>query len=111
MLIFNISGYYLWGLSGIGIAFISGYITYQLHMSVLCYKLYKIKINAKAMKLLSVQFAFTATTFLIGIDFSDYLRYFLGIPVIVACILFSYVSLDKRINLSSIMRQQLNIRK
>lgn len=111
ILLLNITGYYFWGLTGIGLAFIVGYVIYLFHMGILSYKLYKIKINMKAKKLLGIQLVFTAIVFLICINFNDLYRYVLGIPIIVGCIFYSYISLDKRINLSSFVKNYIRTRK
>ncbi len=104
ILLLNAAGYYFWGLTGIGIAFVVGYVIYFLQMSALSFKLYKIKINLQSMKILVIQFFFTGVTFLICINLSNITRYFLSIPVLIGCLVYSYIHLDKRINLSLLVK-------
>lgn len=102
------AGYYLGGLTGIGIAFVLDNILYFLHMSILSHILYKIKINGQTIKLLAIHYTFTIGMFLIVIFFHDWVRYFLSIPIIIGSIVFSYINLDKRINLSRYISNFLN---
>jgi len=101
IILLNTLGYYYGGLEGIGVAFLFTYILYFLQMSFVSYKLYKIKLSRQALKLFAIQFIFTISTFIIVMYLNEYFRYFLGIPIIIGCIAFSYISLDKRIKLSS----------
>lgn len=104
ILLLNLAGYYLLGLTGIGIAFVLGYILYFFHMSILSFILYRIKINVPTIKLLVVQIIFTIITFLVGMFLRDYSRYFLGILIILGSTVYSYIKLDKRIKLSTYVR-------
>jgi O-antigen/teichoic acid export membrane protein len=101
VILLNTLGYYYGGLEGIGIAFLFTYILYFLQMNFMCNKLYKIKMSKQTLKLFAIQFIFTIITLIIVMYLNDYLRYLMGIPLIICCIVFSYMSLDKRINLSS----------
>lgn len=100
-LLLNITGYYFWGLTGIGVAFVTRYILYFIHMGILANVLFKIKINGQAGKLLIVQMTFTLLTFLIALYFTNYYRYLWGIPILIACVIYSYLQLDKRIKISA----------
>lgn len=97
----NIAGYYWGGLTGVGIAFVAGYVFYFVHMSLLGFILFKIKLNKQAEKLLFVQTAFTIATFLIVFFYVDIYRFIWGIPIVLACFLFSYLQLDKRLNVAT----------
>jgi O-antigen/teichoic acid export membrane protein len=100
ILILNVAGYYFLGLTGIGIAFVLGYIFYFIHMTMLSIILYKIKLNQNAIKLLIIQIILTVIAFTIGIYIESFWRYFWGIPTILIGITYSYINLDKRIQLS-----------
>jgi O-antigen/teichoic acid export membrane protein len=101
IILLNTLGYYLGGLEGIGKAFVLTYVLYLLQMSIVSYRLYKIKIKIQAIKLFLIQFIFTLSTFTIALNLNNYLRYLLGIPIVAGCLIFSYSGLDKRINLST----------
>ena len=107
-ILLNIVGYYLWGLKGIGVAFVLGYIFYFIQMSYLSYILFKIKINKQVLKILVSQIIFTIIVFFIGMYMNNIYRYILGIPIIIGCIVYSYMNLDRRINLTSHMKYFIN---
>lgn len=107
IIILNFVGYYYWGLTGIGIAFLCTYILYFIQMSITSYILYKIKINEQAIKLLVIQIIFTVITFFIVLYIKSYFRYLLGIPIIIACTVYSYINLDRRVKLSAYISKYL----
>jgi len=103
-LLLNIAGYYFWGLTGIGIAFLVSYIFYFLHMSILSTKLYKIYLEKDVLKILTIQLIFCTAIFIIAINFNNNLRYFLGLPISIICFIYSYKNIDKRIEIGLIIK-------
>ncbi len=104
ILLLNIAGYFIWGLEGIGVAFLIGYIIYLLHMTILSIKLYKIKIHSNAIRLFVFLILFIGIAFGISYYLTDFIRYASGIPIILGCLTYSYINLDKRMNLSDYLR-------
>jgi O-antigen/teichoic acid export membrane protein len=107
MFIFNVLGYYLWGLTGLGIAFLVGYLFYLIQMIIASKWLYAFKFDMDLIKIFLIQFVLVCFCFCIQIFFTNYIAYVLGIIFILSSSIYSYNELDKRISLSKILRSKL----
>ncbi|WP_208891148.1 oligosaccharide flippase family protein [Polaribacter sejongensis] len=98
----NISGYMLMGLTGIGISFIVNYIIHLLGMLLITKYKYSFFFSLTFYKvfLVSLLICFIG----LGITFvsNSLLRYPLGIVLIISTIYYSFIELDKRLNLREI---------
>jgi O-antigen/teichoic acid export membrane protein len=105
--VFNILGYYFWGLTGIGIAFFLGYFLYLVHMSILSSKLYNIFFQKETFKLFIIQCIFVLSIFITVIFTKGYSKYLLSIPIIILCSLYSYGILDKKVQVTLYLRNSI----
>lgn len=98
-IIINVLGYKLYGLEGLGVSYIIGYI-FGLSITLLvAHKKYgfvyaKATINAFMTSILLIIIVFVLVFFLDGLG-----RYFAGAIVLMASVLYSFIELDKRLRL------------
>jgi len=103
MFIFNVLGYYFWGLTGLGIAFLVGYLFYLIQMIIVSKWLYSFKFDMDLIKIFLIQFVLVCFCFCIQIFLTSYIAYSLGILFILLSILYSFKELDKRMSLTQII--------
>lgn len=64
ILITNIIGYTLWGIEGIGIAFLFSYVCYFILISTICYRNFKIGFNKEIIQILLFTIAIAISSFI-----------------------------------------------
>lgn len=104
--LFNIVGYKLFGLSGLGLSFLLMYLVYFVHMFTVFYKTYE---NPYGKNVLYVSvFGLLIIAFSLLLKFVDnaVIAYILGGIALGFAILFSYKELDKRIELSKFLKNK-----
>ncbi|MCD2260097.1 oligosaccharide flippase family protein [Psychroserpens luteolus] len=108
MLIFNILGYYFYGLEGLGISFLVYYICHFLGMKMVTGKFYKLKLSTELVSIFIIMsFLALATFFTTYINTLLY-KYILYAVLIVMSITYSYVELNKRVDLFAIINRFFN---
>ncbi|MCE3076897.1 oligosaccharide flippase family protein [Chryseobacterium gwangjuense] len=105
MLILNMVGYYYYGLVGVGISFLLSYFLYLLQLLILSKKKYGFYYEVAFFKIFALLFFNAAITFLIMKFVVNPYSYFIGSLLIVSSLLFSYKQLDKRINISGLLKK------
>jgi O-antigen/teichoic acid export membrane protein len=103
ILIFNLVGYSLWGLDGIGISFAASYLTYFLLVSTLVKKRYGVFYHDVFWKLFLIQNVFIVTMFVICLMYSSIIVYILAGILFAVSSGYSLKELNKRMNLKSIL--------
>ena len=109
LLICNITGYYLFGLQGIGIGFVIICILYFFLVWIICMKKYEFCYNKLFYKIFIIQLFLCVIAFLIAYNF-DYSTGYVsgGILLIISC-LYSYSELNKRLDIVDIVQSKLKI--
>ena len=103
ILLLNIFGYYLLGLTGLGISFMIGYIFYLLQMFFVSKIKYKFTFNREFYKIFITQFLLAIVCFIL-VRFSSYVYpYIFGSMIIIISSVYSYRELDKRLNLPQLL--------
>ena len=103
MLGFNLLGYYLNGLDGLGISFMISYALYLLQVYFLAKKKYEFSFMSAFYKIFGIQFSIGLICFL-AIKFIPIpWGYLVGIPFILLSSWYSFHELDKRIGLKIII--------
>ena len=100
---FNIIGYYLWGLTGLGISFLISYSIYLFHMFLITKIKYNFNFNRAFIKLFVIQFVIALICFLQVKFLQGMYSYILGSFLILISAIYSYRELDKRLGLKSII--------
>jgi O-antigen/teichoic acid export membrane protein len=103
----NILGYYLFGLTGLGISFLVSYIVYLIHMLVLSNIKYSFNFNKNFLIIFSVQLFLSGIAFILMKFIGGGYAYLAGSLVIIVSAIFSYSELDKRIGLKIILQNLL----
>jgi O-antigen/teichoic acid export membrane protein len=102
--IFNIAGYYYWGLEGLGISFLIGYLIYYLQVSTIARLKYHFSFEPAFYRIFIVQFSLAVICFIIEKYLSiPYLKYPIGLLLIGISIWHSIKELNKRLNIKTLM--------
>jgi len=102
-LLFNIGAYALFGLMGVGIAFVLQYTLYLLAMILIAKKRYQITFSKEFIKLFLFQFLMSFLCFLIVIMKGYPLTYIVGGILFIVSAIYSLKELNNRMDLKSIL--------
>lgn len=107
LLLFNILGYKYFGLVGLGISFLISYILVLLQVYFISHYKYKFAFSAGFYKIFIIQFILGLSCFLIIKFMPTPWAYLVGLPFIFVSGWYSFVELDRRMGLRSIMSNYL----
>jgi O-antigen/teichoic acid export membrane protein len=103
---FNLLGYYLWGMTGLGISFALAYLIYFVQVYFVSKEKFDFKIEIELIRIFCLQFALAILGFL-SINFLNKpFTFFVGILLIVASVSFSFVELDKKLGLLNLIKKK-----
>lgn len=108
MLLLDITGYYFWGLTGLGISFFIGYLLFLIQVLILTKIRYNFYFDRSFIKIFIIQFSLALSCFLLVKFIDKPYSYFFGTILILISIFHSYVELDKRLGLKVIISNFLN---
>lgn len=100
-------GYSLGGLTGIGIAYLIGYIIYAIQVYFVCHNRYDVEIGKNVIKLFFKYLPFLTICLVVSIMISDLKRYILGLPFVFICFIFSYKELSKIIDIKAFIKSKI----
>lgn len=100
----SIIGYYIIGLTGLGIGFLITYIIYSAHMLLLARKRFKFSFNSNFKKIFLIQIILSTLCFII-IKLTGYnsYRYIIGVLFLLITTWISYNSINKMVNISLVI--------
>lgn len=101
-LILNLIGYYLWGLTGLGISFAMAYALYAIQVFAISKIKYDFSFTLAFYRIFSFQLLLAITCFLIVKLVANPYNYFIGSLLIILSALHAFRELDKRIDIKSI---------
>ena len=104
---FNILGYMHWGLTGLGISFLVGYIVYLIQVWIIAGKRYQIYFQKGIYKVFGIQFLLSALCIVLVLLAPMSIRYILGSLFVVFSFYYSYQELDKRIDISDLIKKKI----
>jgi Membrane protein involved in the export of O-antigen and teichoic acid len=104
---FNILGYMYWGLTGLGISFLIGYIVYLIQVWIIAGKRYHIHFQKGIYKVFGIQFLLSALCIVLVLLAPMSIRYILGSLFVVFSFYYSYQELDKRIDISDLIKKKI----
>jgi len=102
VLILNILGYHIFGLTGLGISFMLGYLLYLIQVYVLSKTRYEFSFDASFIKVFTIQFMLAVSCFMATRFSGKPYSYIIGMGVIIISIWYSYNELNKRIGIKEI---------
>jgi O-antigen/teichoic acid export membrane protein len=100
---FNLIGYYYYGLTGLGLSFLFSYIIYLVQVYVIAKNKFEFAYNRPFVKIFCVQFILAASGFVIVKLLDEFYAYIIGTIIICISLWFSYIELNKRIGIRSIL--------
>lgn len=107
-LLLNIIGYKLFGLDGLGIAFLVGYFVYFLQVYFIAKVKYFFTFENIFYKILIPQLLLNVICFIVMKELKAPWSYFISIVFIVTSFVYSYIELDRRIGLKLLFKQITN---
>ena len=99
LLVLNIGGYYLFGLTGLGISFLITYVIYSIQVFIIANRKYKFSFTAGFKKLFIIQFSLAILSLLVVFIIAKPYSYFVGLFIIFISAYYSFKEFDKRINI------------
>jgi len=100
---FNILGYLLAGLDGLGISFLVGYAVYLVQVYVLARRKYGFSFDPEFYRVFAFQFLMGLACFLVVKFLPLPLAYAAGLPFIVLSCVYSFRQMDKRMDMMSVL--------
>jgi O-antigen/teichoic acid export membrane protein len=108
MLMFDLIGYYFWGLTGLGISCCVAYLLYFIQVFVLCKIKYDFSFDTSFLKIFAIQFLLAISCFVVVKFVDKPYSYFIGVLLIMVSVWHSYVELDRRLGIRSLINNRLN---
>lgn len=105
MLILNVSGYYFFGLTGLGISFLLGYLVYLIQVFVIAKLKFEFSFNSDFLKVFIIQFSLALSCFLAVISFQQPYPYIIGTVLLLISGGYSLNELEKRIGIKEIIKE------
>jgi len=99
VLVFNLIGYYYWGLAGLGLSFVAAYLLYLIQVFFISKKMFDFSFDNSFRSIFTIQFSFAVAGFLAVSFFTPIYAYGVGIILISLSVWFSFRELEKRIGL------------
>jgi O-antigen/teichoic acid export membrane protein len=104
MMALNLIGYYYYGLTGLGISSLVGYLIYLGQVFIIAANKFEFKIHNEMYIIFFVQFILALLSFLPAMLVGGKISYIIGSVLFLISLSYSYKELDKRIGISSILR-------
>lgn len=101
----KIIGYYLWGVTGLGISFFVTYVIYTLIVYVVAHRKYEYIFVTEVKKMILIQLVCLVPVFLLLYLWQTWWAYMLSVLVLIIVCYYSYRELDKRLNLKQVLAQ------
>lgn len=107
MLLLNMAGYYYLGLTGLGISFIITYLLSLVQVFFIAKTRFNFKFEKEAYTIFVIQFTLAVVAFLSSLYIGGILSYLIGTALFLVSATYSYLELDKRIGIGSIVKNTL----
>jgi len=104
----NIIGYYYYGLAGLGISFMIGYLIYLIQVFIVCKAKFEFSFDKEFIQLFIFQFLLASGSFLAIKYLNSPYTYIAGLMLLTISSWFSYRELDKRIGINSIAKNLID---
>jgi O-antigen/teichoic acid export membrane protein len=108
ILILNLIGYKVWGLTGLGISFFVSYLFIFIQVFLISKIKYKFKYEKVFLLIFLIQLCLAGIAMISSTVTPLPLSYLIKVIIIVSSIVFSYVELNKRLDLSSLLSRTFN---
>lgn len=108
LLLLNISGYYLWGLTGLGISYIVSNIIYEIQLVTLCKLKYKFITEFRKLSFLFAQFSLSIIMLIVIHLNNRNAMWSLGVAIMIISIVITLKELNRMINIIDIVKSKIN---
>lgn len=108
ILVLNLCGYYFWGLTGLGVSFLIGYVIYLFQVFFLAKFKYGFNLYNETVILFFVQFFLVLLAFLVIRFINGNWSYIIGIILLGLSVIYSIRELDKRIGIKNLIAKVIN---
>jgi O-antigen/teichoic acid export membrane protein len=102
-LVCHLLGYYLGGLTGMGIGFMIGYFYYMIQVFFVAKKYFEFNFEKELLKILLIQLVLSVIAFLMILFLPKPLAYIIGSLVIIVSTIYSIKELDNRIGIKQVL--------
>ena len=103
MLLFNMAGYKYYGLTGLGISFLAGYLVYFIQIYVVANRKFNFSFEYNYLKILVSQLVLVVVSFVLYNVIPTPFNYIFGVLIICISVFYSYIELSKRIDFMKII--------
>lgn len=107
MLVLNLIGYYYWGLTGLGYSFLLSYLFYSIQVYIIVRRKYDFKLSSLIIRVFSFQFVLALLAMLSMKVVKPPYHYIIGSIIIIISAYYSFIELDKRLNLRELIQKRL----
>ncbi|MBK6345992.1 MAG: O-antigen translocase [Bacteroidales bacterium] len=104
VLLFNVAGYYYYGLTGLGVSFMLVYIVYLVQVYLISSRKYKFSFSGDTITIFIFQFLLVVLAFVVSVLIQGNLKYLPLTLLFLASLLYSVRELDKRLGLISLLK-------
>lgn len=104
----NITGYYIWGLSGLGYSFVVAYLIYMLQVYFVTRQKFHFKIEKNALIILVMQLSFCSIGLLLFFYLGGLIYFIAALVLLMASFGYSFYLLNKRVDLKSYLLNRIN---
>lgn len=111
ILILNILGYHYWGLTGLGLSFMIGYLLYLIQVYLIAKMKYEFSYDRNFFRIFGFQFSLALCSFMAVKFLSQPWPYIIGSAIITVSAWYSYKELDKRLGIKAIVSSFMNKKK
>ncbi|WP_438989057.1 O-antigen translocase [Polaribacter sp.] len=96
---FNLLGYYFMGLRGLGLSFAVSYFLYLIQVYIISHKKFNFSFDKEFLKIFTVQFSIAILSFFCTSFLRQPFSYIIGLVLISFSSYYSFMELDRRLNL------------
>ena len=107
MLLFNVLGYYYFGLTGLGVSFLAGYLCHFFQMYIVSRRMYSFSLENSTARIFGIQFLIALGCFVVVLKGSENLAYILGTFLITTSTYYSIKELNQKIGLANFLSKHL----
>lgn len=105
---FNLLGYYLYGLTGLGLSFLVSYLMYLIQVYMIAKDKFEFGFDRSFIKIFCLQFILAICSFFVVKFLANPYSYAIGVILIFSSLWFSFIQLDKRIAILEILKIFIN---
>jgi O-antigen/teichoic acid export membrane protein len=108
ILVLNLLGYHFMGLTGLGISFSIGYLFYLVQIFTLSKRKFEFSFSSSLISIFGIQFLLAICSFMVVKTLRNPYTYIVGVVLLFISMSYSYIELDKRIDVKAVIKRLVN---